>query len=245
MTVAYKDTIYEGSLDSQILEGTSGDDILIPVNVQMEHLPFYLRGLDGDDVLVGGYDGLYNMEGGAGDDLFIFSGVPEVFSQTGVTFTLHSVDGGDGFDTVKFSSELFSDTFREAVDLQMDLVEDLKEKTNDIEMLDFEDGRATTVRVDPDDVLVLSGLEFVLSEGSYSNAWDDDIRSALFITGDAQDTVQLPFSAASGEGWFEMDEVFDGPNGQEYQAYYGDNGEGGFDNGPILLIGTCMNIEWI
>jgi hypothetical protein len=247
VTVDSKTMTYGTNYQWLSLDGTAEDDILIPVST-FSDLPVYLRGLDGDDVLVGGYDRLYNMEGGAGDDLFIFSGVPEVFSQTGVTFNLHRVDGGDGFDTLKFSSELFSDTSREEFGLPMDLVDGLREKTNDIEMLDFEDGHATTVRLDPDDVLDLSGLEFVLSEGPYSNLTsDDDIRSALFITGDAQDTVQLAFSNASGEGWIPMGEFFEGPNGQEYQgleSYFAD-GEGGFDNGPILLVGTRMNIEWI
>jgi len=241
VTVDSKAMIFGTSYASQILEGTTGPDILVPVSDNTD-LPVYLRGLAGDDVLVGGFGDFYNMEGGDGDDLFIFSGVAETSSETGGALALHSVEGGDGFDTLKFSSELFSDTIRQEFGLPLDLVEGLVERTHDVEMLDFEDGRGTSVRIDPEDVIALSGLEFLLSEGQYSNVtWDDDIRSALFITGDAQDKVQL-----SPEAWHPM-ETFDGPGGQEYQGLesYVEDGQGGFDNGPLLFVDTRMDFDWL
>ena len=246
VTVDDKNMTWGTNYASLNLEGTAGDDILIPVRGEWD-LPVYLKGLAGDDVLVGGGGDFYTMEGGDGDDLLILSGAAETFSDTGPIWTLHSVDGGDGFDTLKFASELFSDTGRQEFGLPADLVDGLLETATSVEMLDFEDGRSTSVRIDPEDVVALSDLEFLLSEGAYPNAtWDDDIRSAMFVTGDAEDTVQLSMDFLV-DFWIAMEEIFDGPGGQEYlglESYIAD-GQGDYDVGPMLFVDMRMNLEWI
>ena len=162
---------HQGTAAGDTLTGGSGDDVFVSG--------------DGGDFVIGG-GGADLMHGGAGDDVF-------VAADTG----FGRIDGGDGFDTVRF----------DGAGQSFDLGGLRGDQINAIEAFDLTGNGDNTLTLDAD---------MVLSATRGANALTGTDHS-LIIDGDAGDAVDV------GEGWSNTGTVTVGGDG--YSVFEnGDNG---------------------
>jgi hypothetical protein len=172
ITLTGKAITHQGTAAGETLAGGSGDDVF--------------AGEDGGDFIVGG-GGADLMHGGDGDDVF-------VAGDTG----FGRIDGGGGFDTVRFDGAAQG----------FDLTELRGDQINAIEMFDLTGGGDNTLILDADMIFSATRGENLLTGTDHS----------LIIDGDAGDAVD------AGEGWSNTGTVTIGSDG--YSIYENDNAGG-------------------
>ncbi len=165
MTLTGEAVTHQGAADGDTLTGGSGDDV-------------FSGGGGGDFILGGG--GADLMHGGSGDDVFV---APD----TG----FGRIDGGDGFDTVRFEGD----------GQGFDLTGLRGDQLNAIEAIDIGGFGDNTLVLDAD-------IAFSATRGQNALTGTDH---TLIIDGDAGDTVE------AGAGWSNTGSVTIGGDG--YSVY--------------------------
>ena len=175
---AGRDVLHGGAGDDTLFGGTNADDLF---------------GGNGKDTLDGGA-GANRMSGGNGDDTFANVGAADLDGSN--TFDgVHSIDGGQGWDTVDLSHLTGFDS-SQAIHLE------------NVEVLSFTGNGGTAVSLSYDAAFAVTQVGGI---------------HALTINGDAgEDTVQL--KASSGNSWTQTGTNVAGADGQLYDIYVAGHG---------------------